>query len=220
MAKNNSVNFQLPFTIAEGGTANTTFTAYSVICAGTTTTGALQNVSGVGTSGQVLASNGTSIPQWISNSGSIQQIVSTTLTTTFSSSSTTFTNITGLSLTITPASSSNKIILFGSISGSAGPLGGVPICFRLLRGATPIGVGATAGSRSSCTSSMAIAYTGSDTTTESFTYLDSPATTSATTYQVQVIIPSGTAYINYSITDTNSATYKRCVSTITAMETS
>lgn len=51
--------------VAGGGTGNTTFTAYSVIAAGTTATGAFQNVSGVGTSGQVLTSNGAAaLPTW------------------------------------------------------------------------------------------------------------------------------------------------------------
>lgn len=51
--------------VAGGGTGNTTFTAYSVICAGTTATGAFQNVSGVGTAGQVLQSNGAAaLPTW------------------------------------------------------------------------------------------------------------------------------------------------------------
>lgn len=51
--------------VAGGGTGNTTFTAYSVICAGTTATGAFQNVSGVGSSGQVLTSNGAgALPTW------------------------------------------------------------------------------------------------------------------------------------------------------------
>lgn len=51
--------------VAGGGTGNSTFTAYAVICAGTTATGAFQNVSGVGTSGQVLTSNGAGLlPTW------------------------------------------------------------------------------------------------------------------------------------------------------------
>src|SRR5574338_125947 len=51
--------------VAGGGTGNTTFTAYSVICAGTTATGAFQNVSGLGNSGQALTSNGASaLPTW------------------------------------------------------------------------------------------------------------------------------------------------------------
>lgn len=52
-------------TVPFGGTGNTTFTAFSVLCAGTTATGAFQNVSGVGTSGQVLTSNGAGLlPTW------------------------------------------------------------------------------------------------------------------------------------------------------------
>lgn len=53
-----------------GGTGNTTFTAYSVITAGTTATGAFQNVSGLGTSGQVLTSAGAgALPTWTTLSG-------------------------------------------------------------------------------------------------------------------------------------------------------
>jgi len=56
--------------VAVGGTGNTTFTAYSVICAGTTATGVFQNVSGVGSTGQVLTSAGASaLPTW-TNPGS------------------------------------------------------------------------------------------------------------------------------------------------------
>jgi hypothetical protein len=42
----------------EGGTGNTTMTAYAVVCGGTTPTGALQSVSGLGSAGQILTSNG------------------------------------------------------------------------------------------------------------------------------------------------------------------
>ena len=44
--------------VARGGTGDASFTTYAVICGGTTTTGALQSVASVGTSGQVLTSNG------------------------------------------------------------------------------------------------------------------------------------------------------------------
>lgn len=57
-------------TVPFGGTGDTSFTAYSVICGGTTSTGVLQNVSGVGTSGQVLTSNGAAaLPTWQTTSG-------------------------------------------------------------------------------------------------------------------------------------------------------
>lgn len=44
--------------VAGGGTGDTSFTAYAVICGGTTTTGALQSIASVGSSGNVLTSNG------------------------------------------------------------------------------------------------------------------------------------------------------------------
>lgn len=57
-------------TVPYGGTGDTSFTAYSVICGGTTSTGALQNVSGVGSANQVLVSNGpAALPSWQSVPG-------------------------------------------------------------------------------------------------------------------------------------------------------
>ena len=55
--------------VAGGGTGNTTFTAYSVITAGTTATGVFQNVVGLGSAGQVLTSSGAAaLPVWASTS--------------------------------------------------------------------------------------------------------------------------------------------------------
>lgn len=44
--------------VADGGTGRSTATAYAVLCGGTTATGAHQSIASVGTSGQVLTSNG------------------------------------------------------------------------------------------------------------------------------------------------------------------
>lgn len=44
--------------VADGGTGRGTATAYAVLCGGTTSTGAQQSIASVGTSGQVLTSNG------------------------------------------------------------------------------------------------------------------------------------------------------------------
>lgn len=66
-----------------GGTGSTSFTAYSVICGGTTSTGALQNVVGVGSSGEVLTSAGAgALPTWspsasgVITSGTITPVLS------------------------------------------------------------------------------------------------------------------------------------------------
>jgi len=44
--------------VADGGTGRSTTTAYAVICGGTTSTAAEQSIAGLGSSGQVLTSNG------------------------------------------------------------------------------------------------------------------------------------------------------------------
>lgn len=44
--------------VAAGGTGRATATAYALVCGGTTSTGALQSIASVGTSGQILTSNG------------------------------------------------------------------------------------------------------------------------------------------------------------------
>lgn len=52
-------------TVPQGGTGLTSLTAYAVLAGGTTSTGNVQQVSGVGTSGQVLTSNGAgALPTW------------------------------------------------------------------------------------------------------------------------------------------------------------
>lgn len=62
---NTSVQIPIPWPVKQGGTGVSSFTPYSVITGGTTSTGPLQNVSGVGTSGQVLTSNGAAmLPTW------------------------------------------------------------------------------------------------------------------------------------------------------------
>lgn len=77
--------------VADGGTGNSSFTAYSVLLGGTTSTGALQNVSGVGSSGQVLTSNGASaVPSWVDR----MTLIGTISTTSGASAS-----ISGLDLT-------------------------------------------------------------------------------------------------------------------------
>jgi hypothetical protein len=53
-----------------GGTGLATATAYALLTGGTTSTGNFQQVSGTGTSGQVLTSNGAgALPTWQTSSG-------------------------------------------------------------------------------------------------------------------------------------------------------
>lgn len=60
-----TINLSTPVSVANGGTGDATMAAYAVVCGGTTSTGALQQVSGLGTSGYVLTSNGAgALPTW------------------------------------------------------------------------------------------------------------------------------------------------------------
>ena len=57
-----------PVAVANGGTGRTSLTPYAVLAGGTTGTGAMQQVSGLGTSGQVLVSQGAgALPIWANN---------------------------------------------------------------------------------------------------------------------------------------------------------
>lgn len=70
--------------VAGGGTGLATTTAYGVITAGTTSTGAFQQVSGTGTSGQVLTSNGAgALPTWQTASGGVTQAKATAISLIF-----------------------------------------------------------------------------------------------------------------------------------------
>jgi len=56
--------------VTDGGTGRSSHTAYAVLCGGTTTTGAQQSIASVGTSGQVLTSNGAgALPTFQAASG-------------------------------------------------------------------------------------------------------------------------------------------------------
>ena len=157
--------------------------------------------------------------------GKILQVVSTTKTDTWSTSSATFADITGLSATITPTSTSSKILAFGQIgAGIKGNTSG--IYFALAKGGTIISgaTGDAAGSRPRVT---AATYPGDTGAVDNFynvvpfTYLDAPSSTSALTYSIQGRKgPNATTvYVNRSVADRDNADYEpRYISTITLLE--
>jgi len=53
-----TIDLDTPVTVANGGTGSASHTAYAVLCGGTTSTNPVQSIASVGTSGQVLTSNG------------------------------------------------------------------------------------------------------------------------------------------------------------------
>ena len=158
------------------------------------------------------------------SSGRVLQVVSTTKTdtTSFSSASTnTYVDITGMSVTITPTSANNKILVMYTVGVSNS--NNATIHIRLYRGATSIGQGDASGSRlgDSAVWRPNGAQYNYDVGPLSNSFLDSPNTTSATTYKLMATLGSsynGTFYLNRSWDDTSADYSGRTASTITVME--
>ena len=160
----------------------------------------------------------TTLPSAIAT-GKVLQIVSTTKTDTFSmTSSTTWTDVTGLTLNITPSSSSNKILLVATINGM-GTASQTRVSFKFMRDSTAIGIGDAAGSRARTGFAKLYEASGRSLSGTSGNFLDSPSSASQVVYKIQAYADSGSpVYVNRSQTYTDDNTYETTVSTITAME--
>lgn len=116
--------------------------------------------------------------------GGIIQCVQTTLTSasTFNLALQTWSNTSIIPTSITPRSSSNKIMV--QLTLSAGSYDGQLI--RLKRGSTPIFVGDSVASRARASVTAGPQRYGNyyDVSIFTLTYIDSPATTSSVTYDV------------------------------------
>ena len=120
------------------------------------------------------------------SSGGIIQIKQAFKGNTFTTTSGSFVDVTGLSVSITPSSASNKILVLVSICGQGRPAYARNIP-RLVRDSTPIGNSTDAGDRIAGFGQMYQGEDGTNVATNSIEFLDSPATTSAVTYKVQII---------------------------------
>jgi len=176
--------------------------------------------TGNGTSGQVLTTNGSGALSW-TGAGKILQVVQTVKTDTFSrtSSSADYGEITGLTASITPSSSSNKILIIARVAGGSN-LAGNRIGIRLSAGGSPITAytGDAASTRSRAASSMEL--DGTNTVLElTATHLHSPATTSSITYAVEGSAEgSQTFFCNRSGNDSDSTSVYRSCSSIILLE--
>jgi len=151
----------------------------------------------------------------LSGAGKVLQVVSTHKNDDFTSASGSFVDVTGLSVSITPSSASNKILILSNTSFGSDNIG----AFKLIRNSTGIAIGDAAGSRQQA-SAVVYPASGNAIITASFNFLDSPNTTSATTYKIQMVAHSVTGYVNRNNnnTDQDAAGDSRIASTITVME--
>lgn len=155
-----------------------------------------------------------------SQTGSVLQVQSAVKTDTYATTvGATWADIPGLSVSITPKSTSSKILVISDING-AGTATASVVRSRLLRDSTAIYIGDAASNRPR---SMAGFYLNDSYYTAKLggVYLDSPSTTSSTTYKLQIGGDSSgsTVYVNRTQTDRDAAGYDvRTASSITVME--
>ena len=153
--------------------------------------------------------------------GAILQVQSVTKTDAFTSSSTaSWTDVTGLSVSITPSSSSNKILVLYDLSWNTGD---AHASCRLLRDSTLIKVGDTASNRTRSTGHLngTNTYDQYDIEQIAGTFMDSPSSTSSLTYKWQVATvhsSSYTIYVNRTPNDGDLNYNGRTASSITVME--
>tara|TARA_R100000388_G_scaffold9762_1_gene8504 strand:+ start:706 stop:1320 length:615 start_codon:yes stop_codon:yes gene_type:complete len=158
----------------------------------------------------------------LGRAGNILQVKQTLKTDAFTTTSSSLVDVTGMSVDITPTSTSSKIL----VQVHLGISGGAQYSYAhyvLLRGSTQIGIGTGATGSNQTNISFG---TNWNTPNEyighaaSFQFLDSPSTTSATTYKLQV--KSGYAskalYVNRVHASYDETYNAKTASTITVME--
>ena len=165
-------------------------------------------------SGATIVNSGTATG--FGGGGKIGQVLQAVKTDTSSITTSAYSDISGLSVAITPAATTSKILVLVDVKTT----GDDSIhSVMLVRGSTEIYKAAAAGGSAKVSSGPVYTSNASNMQGIPLIYLDSPSTTSATTYKLQLSVDSAggnQAYVNRSRLDGASAT--RCASSITVME--
>ena len=179
----------------------------------------------------IISQSGTANPTWGANAptGAIINVQSTTITTALDLGSVASggeVQVTGLTVAITPKTTSSKMLLMYNVMASKSALGGMANLI-LKRDTTAIGIA------TSTQSNQLELTTGFDnydnvagpvaqtTAIASGTFLDSPSTTSEITYKVFLANSSSstrTIYVNRNVSNGNYVYDVRGTSTLTVME--
>lgn len=125
------------------------------------------------------------LPANVIGAGAVLQVVNSTFTSAISTTSSTLVT-TGYSVSITPTSSSSKVLVFFSFCGGNNSNSGSGIRLGIYRGATNL-TGTTGYLAYSQQSGINSYYT--------MHWLDSPATTSSTTYTMYYGASNSTAFM-------------------------
>ncbi len=173
------------------------------------------------------ASTGQNIPKAALPTGSVLQVVQSVVTSTVSTSAAsvgTFYAVSGFTVSITPTSSSSKILVLLDANMCTSSDTDQGVMYQLTRGGSAIYLGDAASNRSRVTG---VAPNGGNAGNINFAipkvscvYVDSPATTSSTTYGISVCSTSSsrTIYLNRTYSDADANYSGRSASSITVME--
>ena len=155
----------------------------------------------------------------LGRAGNILQVIQAVKTDTATTTSENTFVDTGLSVSITPSSASNKILVTANLNFSAGDMQN--IAWRLVRGSTDLYMGDAASNRTRASGAVRVS-TNQDAEHQNCTsiFLDSPNTTSATTYKVQWgrTYSTSTIYMNRASEDTDNDDRTRVPSSILVQE--
>lgn len=146
----------------------------------------------------------------------IKQVVQTTKTDVYTSTATSATAVTGMAVTITPSSTSSKILLQCMIMGEG--INGV--YFYIDDSSSPLLIGDT-GQSNQVRANFQIYRNAAESIggIQPFMYLHSPSTTSAITYRLMHLNPNSTTVVlNRTAYDANNTFYGRFASTMIAQE--
>ena len=108
--------------------------------------------------------------------GKVLQVVSTNSTTQFTSNASSYTDIPGMSVSITPSATNSKVLVMTDFTADT-ENNNTNYGFQLKRGSTSIGNGSSGN--------LVAHMNANEFDTMAITFLDSPSTTSATTYKLQ-----------------------------------
>ena len=167
----------------------------------------LPTVTNLNATGIVTATSFSGGGSALTGVGSILQVVQASKTdTTSTASQDTFVDL-GLSTSITPSSSSNKVLVMVSIGRVCKNNTTIRLCpFRILRDATAIGIGDADGVKLQCNFAISDVPDNNYGSGCAYQYLDSPSTTSSTTYKIQWSGQAGETWYLHRSSDNNNNT--------------
>jgi hypothetical protein len=167
--------------------------------------------------------NGSAWVNRIGASAGILQVVSTTKTDVFTTASGTYTDVTGLSVSITPSSATNKLLIFWGLNVSHTSTNGVAHLILTDGSDNVVVQGSADGVKTRVTEgSRALPAIGAGTmeiiTNFGNSFLYSPATTSAVTLKFRAKTNTGTFCLNRNGVFFNDGDNALPVSSLTVME--